>query len=214
MSNSDSFIEEVNEELQRDQLFALMRKYGWIAALAVIVLVGGAAFNEYRKASARTQAQALGDGIRAALENGEGLAAFDGIEAEGDAAALLALLKAGQTQDVAARVQAIDSLRALSTSGDVDPIYRDLAALKLVIVEGADAPVQDRLEQLEVLATPGAPFRVVAMEQKALVLVEAGRRDEALEVLRQLVNDQETTAGLRQRVTQMIVSLGGELEAA
>lgn len=214
MSNSDSFIEEVNEELQRDQLFALMRKYGWIAALAVIVLVGGAAFNEYRKASARTQAQALGDGIRAALENGEGLGAFDGVEAEGDTAALLALLKAGQTQDVAARTQAIDSLRALSTSGDVDPIYRDLAALKLVIVEGADAPVQDRLEQLEVLATPGAPFRVVAMEQKALVLVEAGRRDEALEVLRQLVNDQETTAGLRQRVTQMIVSLGGELEAA
>ena len=31
MSNPDSFIEEVTEEVRRDKLFALFRKYGWIA---------------------------------------------------------------------------------------------------------------------------------------------------------------------------------------
>ena len=51
MSNPESFIDEVNEELKRDRLFALMRKYAWIAVLAVVLIVGGAAWNEWRKAT-------------------------------------------------------------------------------------------------------------------------------------------------------------------
>ena len=50
MSDTDSFIEEVSEEVRRDRLFKLMKRYGWIAILAVLLLVGGAAFNEVRKA--------------------------------------------------------------------------------------------------------------------------------------------------------------------
>lgn len=50
MSNPDSFIEEVAEEVRRDRMSRLMRKYGWIGVLAVVLIVGGAAFNEYRKA--------------------------------------------------------------------------------------------------------------------------------------------------------------------
>mgnify|MGYP002067949300 CR=1 FL=1 len=38
MSNQDSFIDEVTEEVRRDKLYALYKKYGWIAALAVVVL--------------------------------------------------------------------------------------------------------------------------------------------------------------------------------
>lgn len=50
MSNTDSFVEEVTDELRNDQLFAAMRKYGWIAAVAVVAIVGGASWNEYSKA--------------------------------------------------------------------------------------------------------------------------------------------------------------------
>ncbi|NNL35893.1 MAG: hypothetical protein HKP35_08755, partial [Silicimonas sp.] len=63
MSNQDSFIDEVTDEVRKDRLYALYRKYGWVAALAVILLVGGAAANEWRKASARTQAEAAGDAL-------------------------------------------------------------------------------------------------------------------------------------------------------
>ena len=34
MSNPDSFIDEVTEEVRRDRLFAVFRKYGWIGVLA------------------------------------------------------------------------------------------------------------------------------------------------------------------------------------
>ena len=49
MSDTDSFIDEVTEEVRRDRLFLLLRRWGWVGVLAVILIVGGAAFNEIRK---------------------------------------------------------------------------------------------------------------------------------------------------------------------
>ena len=71
MSNTDSFIDEVNEEVRRDKLYGYLRRYGWIAVLVILVIVGGAAFNEYRKSQAEAKAQALGDAMLAALSNDE-----------------------------------------------------------------------------------------------------------------------------------------------
>ena len=42
MSDSDSFIDEVTEEVRRDRLFGYFRRYGWIAAVVIVVVVGGA----------------------------------------------------------------------------------------------------------------------------------------------------------------------------
>ena len=44
MSDTDSFIDEVNEEVRRDRFYFMLKRYGWIAVLAVILLVGGAAW--------------------------------------------------------------------------------------------------------------------------------------------------------------------------
>jgi hypothetical protein len=48
MANTDSFIDEVNEEVRRDRLFAFFRKWAWLAILIVVLVVGGAAYLEYR----------------------------------------------------------------------------------------------------------------------------------------------------------------------
>ena len=67
MSDTDSFIDEVNEEVRRDRMFNLFRRYGWIAVAAVLLLVGGAAWNELRASQERAQSEAMGDAIVAAL---------------------------------------------------------------------------------------------------------------------------------------------------
>ena len=53
----------------------------------------------------------------------------------------------------------------------------------------------------------------MAEEQLALLEVETGNRDAALERLQRIVEDAEATAGLRQRAAQVIVALGGEPSA-
>ena len=52
MSNPDSFVDEVTDAVRRDRLFAAFRKYGWIGVVLVVLIVGGAAYNEWQKAQA------------------------------------------------------------------------------------------------------------------------------------------------------------------
>ena len=59
MSDTDSFIEEVSEEVRRDRLFRLFRKYAWLAILLVVLIVAGAALNEYRKITKQRDAAIL-----------------------------------------------------------------------------------------------------------------------------------------------------------
>ena len=62
MHESDSFISEVSEEVRRDRLYAGLRRYGWLIAALVVLIVGGAAFNEWRKLSRQASAQACSPG--------------------------------------------------------------------------------------------------------------------------------------------------------
>ena len=56
MSDTDSFINEVNDEVRRDRLYGYLQRYGWIAILVVVLIVVGAAWSEYRKAQTRARA--------------------------------------------------------------------------------------------------------------------------------------------------------------
>ena len=67
MSDTDSFLQEVSEELRRDKLYRNMRKYGWIGLLLVVIIVGGAAYREYQKSQSAERAQLFGTNIIKAL---------------------------------------------------------------------------------------------------------------------------------------------------
>jgi hypothetical protein len=213
VSQPDSFIEEVSDEVRRDRLFALFRKYGWIGILLVVLTVGGTAYNEYSKATKRAEARAFGDSILAALDaetpqaRRETLAA---IPATGDRAAIRQLLLSSDpAEDKATAIAALDALVA---DAAMPQIYRDLAQLRRVILQGQDAPLSERRAALDPLAAPGRAFRPLALEQLALMLVEDGKTDEAIKAFEALTEDQEAPAGLRQRATQMIVALGGDAD--
>lgn len=216
MSERDSFIEEVTEEVRRDRLYGMVRRYGWIAVLAVVLLVGGAAWNEWRKAGERQTAQDFGDAILAALEvpdreaRAEALAA---IAAPGDGGrAVLGLLTAAEEsgEDPA---RAARRLLALADGEGVPVVYRQLATLKAVALPGSGLSPDERRMRLEGLAQAGGLVRLLAEEQLALLEIETGARDAALERLRRIAEDAGATASLRQRVAQLIVALGGDPSA-
>lgn len=213
MSNPDSFIDEVTDEVRRDRLFAMFRKYGWIGVLVVVFIVGGAAFNEWRKSAADARAEAFGDAVLDALDMGgveERRDALGAIAADGDQKAVLQLLLASDPDtDREATLAALDGLANDATQPQS---YRDLATLRRVIVLGADASVADRRAALDPIAAAGRPFRTLALEQMAYLLVEEKKTDEAVAALTALMQDQEAPAGLRSRAEQVIVALGGEVQ--
>jgi hypothetical protein len=209
MSNNESFIDEVTEEVRRDKLYAGLRKYGWIGIAAVVLLVGGASVNEWMKARERATAEAAGDAILAAVTQGttaDQIAALAEIDADGDLGAVLGLVAAGaQPDDLAA---AAERLAAVAADDTAPQLYRDLAALKRAMLPGQMSPA-DRIEALTGLTTPGAPFRVLAEEQIAFAEVELGETASAVTRLEALLNDNEASGALRQRAQQLIVALGG-----
>lgn len=215
MSNPDSFINEVTEEVRRDRLYAIFRKYGWIGGLVVAAIVGGAGWTEWQKSQAVARAQAFGDGLTEALDLGgtdERVAALAAVPATGAQAGILQLMRASDPEsDKAAALAALDALAADQTQSLT---YRDLAVLRRVIVAGADMPLADRRAALEGIAVPGRSFRTLAQEQLAYLLIEEGKRDEAIAALTALVQDQEAPGGLKSRARQVIVALGGTVEEA
>ncbi len=218
MSETDSFIDEVTEEVRRDKLFALMRRYGWIAVLAVLLLVGGTAYREYVRASENARAQAFGDSILNALENEDAsdrVAAMSNIEAPTPAAgAVLDMLIAAEQSQQDEGAAATERLSQAATNGELPEIYRQIASYKSLTRPENTLSSDERRVAFEVMSAPGAPLRLLAEEQLALLDIEAGDTDAAIERLTTILNDQELTPGLRRRASQLIVALGGQIEAS
>lgn len=212
MSNTDSFVDEVTDAVRRDRLFAAFRKYGWIGVLLVVAIVGGAAVREYLKAQAESRAQAFGDAALAALElatpaeRDTALAALPA--GEGQKAVQLLLQASAPEADRAASLAVLD---ALAADASQPQIYRDMAILRRVGLAGTDQALDERRAALQSIAAPGRPFRTLAEEQLAYLLLEEGKKDEALAALLALIQDQEAPAGMRQRLGEAIVALGGEV---
>ena len=210
LSNHDSFIDEVTEEVRRDRLFAAFRKYGWIGVLLVVGVVGGAAWTEWQKAQTANRAQAFGDAMLDAMDLGapeDRRGAIEGIAADGSQVAIKALMLASDpVQDKAATLAALDALIADATQPQ---LYRDLASLRRVIAAGSDMPLAERRTALEAISAPGRAFRTLAAEQLAYLLIEDGKPADAITALSALMQDQESPAGLRARAGQMITALGG-----
>jgi hypothetical protein len=212
LSNPESFIDEVTEEVRRDKLFKAFRKYGWIGVVLVLGVVGGTVWNEWQKATASARAEAFGDAVSAALDLPDPAArraALAAVSADGPQGAIQQLLLASDPdEDKAATLAALDAVIADAAQ---TPLYRDLATLRRVVVAGSDMPVADRRTALEGIAVAGRPFRVLAQEQLAYLLIEEGQKDAAISALQALAQDQEASPALRGRVGQVIVALGGKM---
>lgn len=213
MSNPESFINEVTEEVRRDKLFAFFRRYGWIAVLLAVLVVGGAAYREWDKARTKAAAQAYGDALLAAVETTDAAArktALAAVASQGDGKIVHTLLIAANAEQQGDRETALSTLQGLAEDTTAPQSYRDVATLKRVMLAGADMPAADRIALLQAVATPGRPFRPLALEQIAMVEIETGDTEAGIGHLRDVLQEPLVGQALRSRVSQVIVALGAD----
>lgn len=217
MSDTDSFITEVSEEVRKDQLFGYVKKYGWIAITLIFVLVGGAAYSEWTKAQDRAASQAAGDALLDALEQDDIAAravALAEVTSDGPAAAVSGLLTAAAQQNAGDLAGAKATLDGLATNDVIPQAYRDVAVFKSAMIDVEGIGSAERRELLQSLATPGLPYRLLAMEQIAIMDVASDDTDAAVAGLRAILEDAAVSRGLRDRAQTLMVALGAELEPA
>ena len=216
MSDTDSFLQEVSEELRRDKLYRNIRKYGWVAILLVIVVVGAATYREYQKSLAETEAELFGTSIIDALNEkneADRILKLQKINPPGEnAKAIVAMLLSAEATGNESATFKMSTLSNVTNSLSIDTQYRDLLNFKILLGSSEIMGLDERMKSFEGLSKPGNPFRLLAEEQMALIELELGNNDNAIEIISQILLDAELTAGLRNRATQMLIALGKDPE--
>ena len=212
MSDTDSFIDEVSEEIRREKLFKTFRKYGWIGVALVVIVVGGTGYREYSRAAEKTASETFGSSVLEALQENDPsarVAQLDTITApNASAGAMIAMLQAAELASDKDGAGAAAKLEAAAVSGDLDQMYRDILNFKRLTVVESGIDAGERRMGFEQLATPGNPLRLLAEEQLALLDLAAGDSAAAVNRLSMILEDAELTQGLRQRAGQLMIALG------
>lgn len=210
------FIREIDEDLRRENLEKLWRKYGGYAlVLAVAVVLAIAAYTGWQRYSESQRAerarqyesalQLVASGDAKASEELAALAADDD-----DGYAALARLQAAALKAKAGdSAGAVALYEQLAADGAVDGHLRDLALI-LLALQTADSAAPDALtKRLQPLTEAGNPWRYSALEITAVLAHRNGDKAKAQEILTGLADDLNAPQALRQRATEMLAALKG-----
>ncbi len=216
---SDGFIREVDEELQRERAARLWQRYGTIIiAGAVIVIaatagkVGWDAWQRHRMAEEAAAFAAAEATFRDDLPEAADRFAALADDLDGDVAAIARLREAQAWLANDRDDAALASLEAVASTTGIDPILRDVAAVAAAEHRFDATSLAELRDSLEPQHAEEAAFRFSARELLALAALEAGERDEALDALRKLANDGTAPGPIRQRAGELLAALGAPLE--
>ena len=203
---SDIF-REVDEEVRRERLEQLWKRYGsyiTAAALVVVACVGawrGYLYWEERKAAEAGAAYEAASGLADAGKHSEAEAAFAKLASEGTAGyrSLARFREAAQLglSDPKAAVAAYD---ALARDASLGQSMQDLAAVRAALLQVDAASYQDLRTRLEPLTAADRPFRHSARELLAFGAWRAGDSAAARQWIEAVVSDPTTPGSIRNRV--------------
>lgn len=212
---SQEFIREVDEELQRDRLVALARRWGPLLALLVLALVGGVAGKvawDWRQERNRQEWAAAFDVADALLRSGkldEAAAAFAALASGSSGAAGVALLRHAQVLEAAGKQDdALAAYRRLADDARQDDLLRAAARLAVIAREIDTAEPGALMAALEPETQAGRPFRLTALELLADAQLRAGEVTKARETLDRIDQDALTPAAMRARIAELRAALG------
>lgn len=210
---SDIF-REIDEELRRDNLLNLWRRYAkYIIAAVVLALViagGIAAWRDHQLKQRQAQSARYAAALSLLREGKEAEAAkiFASIAQDGGGYGQLAVFEgadlAAKAGDRKAAVAAYDKIAA---SSDVDAEFRDVAVLLSVMNSLPSGDAQAAIDRLKPLTDSGNPWRATALELTAAARLKAGDKPGALEIYKKLADDLAAPEGVRGRAAEMAAAL-------
>ncbi|MGJ4889540.1 tetratricopeptide repeat protein [Bradyrhizobium sp. HKCCYLS3077] len=200
------FIDEVDEEVRREQLKKLWDRYSiYIIAVAVLIIAGVGGWRGYQYVEGQKAAEA-GSAFNKAIELSEQNKHAEAEKAFADVAAtapsgyrmLARFHQAAEAavRDKAAAVKLYDDLAADRSIGAEQQSMARLRAAGLLV---DTAPYGDLKPRLEGDTVAGAPFRHAARELLALSAWKANDAAAARQWLDMISLDAETPPGLRSR---------------
>lgn len=208
-------LREIDEDLKREQMEQLWKRYGKYAlTIGVVIVVATSAAMFYKSKVVQDRMVAtdhLIDAVELVEEGGDTskiLTEFDNASAQGQkGVALLAdFQKAAYLSQEGKATEAVEIYKSLMTKSSVPQRYQDLATVlyaqqKLNALEEGEA--QDILKSLKDITVAPNPWRHSAQELSAMLHLQSGDYEKAVTLLENLSADTDAPAGIRNRSKEL-----------
>jgi len=212
----EAFLREVDEELRRDELIKLWRRWGRV--LVVLIVLGLAAFagvlwwQQHKQTVAGTEGEKFNTAINSLADGKADAAKVPLAElAKSDSAGYRALAKISQANLL---MQANDLKGAAAKFAEVTADtslpqpYRDLALVRQTSVEYDSLKPEAVIARLRPLAIKGSPWFGSAGEMVAAAYLAQGKRAAAGALYGEIAKSTTVPETIRQRAVQMAGVLG------
>ncbi|HEX6742028.1 MAG TPA: tetratricopeptide repeat protein [Sphingomicrobium sp.] len=215
---SETFVREVDENLRRDQLRDLSKKYaGWLIAAVVLFLAAAGGFiywQDYKKKQAEKAVEELAE-IYTGIGKGDIASAPKRLDALSDARAKAVRASAEFGRAAVAIEQndiklATAKFRALAGDKSLPKPFRDLALIRQTALEFDSLKPEQVIARMAPLTKPGTPWYGSAAEMTAMARIKQGNTAEAGRLFAAIAADQQVPEELRGRALQIASTLGVE----
>jgi hypothetical protein len=219
---TDIFVREVDENLRRDRMNELAKKYsGWITAALVLFLgaVGGFIYwQNHRVEQSGKQVEQLsqvfadvGSGKTSAAPKQLDELANSGSKAVRASALFTRAALALQQNDVKL---ATAKYREIAGDDGLPKPYRDAALIRQTALEFDSLKPEEVIARLKPLAEPGNPWVGSAGEMTAMALIKQGKKNEAGQLFARIARDKQVPETMRARAVQIASTLGVDASSA
>ena len=212
--SDDNIFREVDEDLRREQMTALMDKYGvyvLIGAAVIIVIVGG--INAYswwtaKRAGENGAAYFQASQLIDEKKNPEALEAFSKFagQASGGYRTLAELEVAALHAQQGRKAEAVAAYDRVAQSG-ADATLRDYARVQAATLRLDDADRTEMGTRLAGLNTDNNPWRYSARELLGLAAFRSGDTGESEKIFSQIISDSGAPSEIRRRAEAMLALL-------
>jgi hypothetical protein len=220
-SAGDLLIQEVDEELRRDQYHQLWKRYGnyvIAAVIGVVLLVAGyQGWQAWQSKQRQEEAAKFGAAqtLAAQGKTSEALEALAKLGADSRSGfAITARMRRAQLLTDAGDVAGATATYEQIIGSSSPKLYRDLAILKAALLSLDGVQTAEMEGRVASLAVAGNPWYYSAVEVMALVAQKKGDTKQATLLYKQLADDAQAPSGIRARAAEMLAILSPASEKA
>lgn len=218
--NNDAFFREVDEEVRREQMQGLARRYG--AIVIGIVLVGLIAlaawlfWRNHREAAAGEESERLTAAMATLSAGGQAGKQIDAIVADGNKgyAPLARLLQADMLVQQNKPAEAAARFLDIAHDQAVPETLRNLALVRATATNFDAIAPAEVINRMKPLAIGGAPWFGSAGELTGLAYLKLNQRPQAGRMFAAVAQDKGVPQTIRARTAQLAAQAGVEVVQA
>ena len=220
--SSETFLREVDENLRRDQLRDVARKYAkWVVVAVVLFLgvVGGWLY--WKEHKARQSAEDSEQLVQIYRDIGSGKTAtaparLDALAEKADPVTRATALFASAAIAVEKndRSAAAAKYREISDDEDLPDPYRNLATIRQTAIEFDTIKPEEVVARLQPLAKAGEPWFGSAGELIGMAYLKQNKKAEAGRMFAAIAADKQVPETIRSRAVQIAGTLGVDASAS